>query len=286
MTVYIHYLTSVYSFYGIFSSVICLQQKACGLEVSLAVTVAPGPGTAPTAERGRASSCRDGKSAMWADTRGHVTRVGASRAPDRILRALWASPHPLSANPLGTRCQCPPLTNGEVEAQGGKGRCRAGRMCSSCSQVARPPATPLEFGGQRSVPSVEIPVHGGLLVPKRPWLRGNRPDGQHQAPAHHCLGVKLVFRFLLLQDPERRKRGLARPEGTQREKELRTKSMTLVILPGACLDPNLKWSAPNDRPMKLPVLSNRPREGEVLPAGPGTLLTAPPAPQALADPLL
>lgn len=89
MTVYTHYLTSVYSFCDIFSSVICLQQKACGLEVSLAVTVAPGPGTAPTAERGRASSCRDGKGPMWADTRGHVTRVGASRAPDRILRALW-----------------------------------------------------------------------------------------------------------------------------------------------------------------------------------------------------
>lgn len=38
--------------------------------------------------------------------------------------------------------------------------------------------------------------------------------------------------------------------------------MTLAILPGACLDPNLKWSVPGDLQTKLPfLLSVSPKEG-------------------------
>lgn len=60
--------------------------------------------------------------------------------------------------------------------------------------------------------------------------------------------------------------------------------MTLAILPGAGLHPNLKWSVPDDRPTKLPVLLNKRSSQRA--QGPSSPPLRPSAPQALADPLL
>lgn len=115
-------------------------------------------------------------------------------------------------------------------------------------------------------------VHGGLLVPKKPWLRGNRPDGAALSVCTPLPARELSFQVPVPppSGPREEEEGLVRPGDTEREEG------TLAILPGAGLDPNLRWSVPNDRPTKLPVLSNRPWEGEVLPEALGP--SSPPLP--------
>lgn len=52
------------------------------------------------------------------------------------------------------------------------------------------------------------------------------------------------------------------PRRRQKRRKGRTKSMTLAIVPGACPDPHLKQSVPDDRQTRLPFLcSDRPVRG-------------------------